>query len=316
MKTAVIAIGGNAISRKDQRGTVEEQVHNMKICCEMIADLVEDGYQLVLTHGNGPQVGSIVIQNEAAGESVPENPLDVCGAQTQGSLGYLLSRTLINTLEARHMQKKLAAVLMQVVVDREDAAFQNPSKYIGPFFSEEEAERLEEQKGYRMCRDSDRGYRRVVPSPMQVEIVEEEAILTLLKEDFLVITAGGGGIPVIRERNGLEGIEAVIDKDLASGLLAERIHADLLVMLTGVPKVAVNYGKEDMEELGCVSPGICRKYMKEGQFPPGSMGPKVEAACRFAEREGKEAVITSMECMRDALGGRAGTHIRRKKPEA
>ena len=161
MKTAVIAIGGNAISRKDQRGTVEEQVHNMKICCEMIADLVEDGYQLVLTHGNGPQVGSIVIQNEAAGESVPENPLDVCGAQTQGSLGYLLSRTLINTLEARHMQKKLAAVLMQVVVDREDAAFQNPSKYIGPFFSEEEAGRLEEQKGYRMCRDSDRGYRRV-----------------------------------------------------------------------------------------------------------------------------------------------------------
>ena len=145
---------------------------------------------------------------------------------------------------------------------------------------------------------------------------EEEAILTLLKEDFLVITAGGGGIPVIRERNGLEGIEAVIDKDLASGLLAERIHADLLVMLTGVSKVAVNYGKEDMEELGYVSPGICRKYMKEGQFPPGSMGPKVEAACRFAEREGKEAVITSMECMRDALRGRAGTHIRRKKPEA
>lgn len=309
MKTAVIAIGGNAISRNDQKGTVEEQVHNMKICCEMIADLVEDGYRLILTHGNGPQVGSVVLQNEAAKESVPENPLDVCGAQTQGSLGYLISRTLKNTLEDRGIPKKIAVVLMQAVVDREDAAFQNPAKYIGPFFSEEEARQLEEQKGYRMRRDSDRGYRRVVPSPRPVEIVEEEAILTLLKEDFLLITAGGGGIPVVRGGDGLEGVEAVIDKDFASGLLAERVHADLLVMLTGVSRVAVNYGKEDMRELGYVSSEDCRRYIDEGQFPAGSMGPKVEAACRFAEREGGEAVITSIECMRDALNGREGTHI-------
>lgn len=309
MKTAVIAIGGNAISRSDQKGTIEEQVHNMRGCCEMIADLVEDGYRLVLTHGNGPQVGSIVIQNEAAKEFVPKNPLDVCGAQTQGSLGYLISRTLTNTLKDRHLPKKIAAVLMQVVVDREDTAFQNPAKYIGPFFSEEEARRLEEQKGYRMRQDSDRGYRRVVPSPRPVEIVEEEAILALLKENFLLITAGGGGIPVARGGDGLEGIEAVIDKDFASGLLAERIHADLLVMLTGVSKVAINYGKENMKELEHVRLEDCRKYMDEGQFPEGSMGPKIEAACQFVEREGGEAVITSIECMRDALKGKGGTHI-------
>lgn len=309
MKTAVIAIGGNAITQSGQKGTVEEQQSNIQNCCEMIADLVEDGYQIVLTHGNGPQVGSIVIQNDIAKQIVPENPLDICGAQTQGSLGYLISQTMTNTLKRRKIAKKVATVLTQVVVSEDDPGFQNPTKFIGPFFTEAEAALLREQKGFKMRRDSNRGYRRVVPSPMPLELVERDAVCTLLKEGFLLITVGGGGIPVIRGEDGLKGIEAVIDKDFASALVAEQVQADILVILTGVPKVFVNFGTLDERALDHMTLAECRQYMEEGQFPAGSMGPKVDAAYRFVEQSKKEAVITSIEHMREALRGQDGTHV-------
>ena len=199
MHKVVIAIGGNAITQADQRGTVSEQQKNIRACCESIADLLEAGYEIILTHGNGPQVGSIAMQNAIAKQVVPENPLDICGAQTQGSLGYMISQTLTNVLKDRGIQKKVASVLTQVVVDVHDKSFQNPTKFIGPFFTREQAQQLHEQNGFLMKEDSGRGWRRVVPSPRPLELVEESAIRTLSKDGFLVVTVGGGGIPVIRE---------------------------------------------------------------------------------------------------------------------
>lgn len=309
MQTVVIAIGGNAIVQSDQRGTVQEQQTNIRSCCEMIADLLEEGYEVILTHGNGPQVGSIVLQNDIAKNVVPENPLDVCGAQTQGSLGYMISQTMSNVLKERGINKKVASVLTQVVVDEEDTSFQNPTKFIGPFFTKEEAEMIEKEKGFLMREDSNRGYRRIVPSPKPLELVEEDAIRALSKDGFLVITVGGGGIPVIKKRGKLQGIEAVIDKDFASSLVAEKVEADTLVILTGVSKVAINYGKPDCQELDQMTIEECRKHMADGQFPPGSMGPKIEAAIEFVEKSGGEALITSIEKMKESLAGKNGTRI-------
>lgn len=309
MHKVVIAIGGNAITQSNQRGTVEEQQQNIRNCCEMIADLLEEDYDIILTHGNGPQVGSIVLQNDLAKTVVPENPLDVCGAQTQGSLGYMISQTLTNVLKERKIQKKAASVLTQVVVDENDESFKHPSKFIGPFFTKQEAEELHKTRGFLMKEDSGRGYRRVVPSPHPLELVEEDAIRTLSQDGFLVITVGGGGIPVIRKNGRLKGIEAVIDKDFASALVAEKVEADTLVILTGVPKVAINYGKPDEKWLDEMSLEQCKKYLEEGQFPAGSMGPKIEAAMEFVEKSGGEAIITSIEEMKSALAGKNGTRV-------
>lgn len=309
MKTAVIAIGGNAITQSHQKGTMEEQQENISRCCEMVADLVEEGYEIILTHGNGPQVGSIVLQNDMAKTIVPESTLDVCGAQTQGSLGYMISQTLSNVLKKRHLDKAVASVLTQVVVDEQDCSFQNPTKFIGPFFSEEEAKKLAEEKGFSMKEDSGRGYRRVVPSPKPLELVEEEAIRTLTEDGFLVITVGGGGIPVVRKDGALQGVEAVIDKDFASALVAEKMEADSLVILTGVSKVAIHYGKPDMKELDAITLEECKQYLAEGEFPAGSMGPKIEAAIMFVENSGGEAIITSIDDMKEALAGKGGTRI-------
>lgn len=308
MYKAVIAIGGNAITQSDQQGTVEEQRENIRRCCQYLADLLEEGYELLLTHGNGPQVGSVVLQNNLAKRLVPENTLDICGAQTQGSLGYLLAQMLINVLRERGIAKKIVSVVTQVVVDEEDEGFENPTKFIGPFFSREEAA-LQEEKGFVMREDSGRGYRRVVPSPKPLEIVEEDAIRTLSQEGYLVITAGGGGIPVIRSREGFKGVEAVIDKDFASALVAEKIRADFLVILTGVPRVSVHFGKPDEKALKKLTVEECRCYLEAGEFPPGSMGPKIEAAVEFVEKSGGIAIITSIERMKEALDGRDGTRI-------
>jgi len=308
-KTVVVAIGGNAITQSGQKGTVEEQFENVRNCCDPIIDLAADGYNVVLTHGNGPQVGCLLLQNEAAKDIVPVNPMDVLGAQTQGSLGYIITQTLLNRMKERGIAKPVATVVTQVVVDKNDPKFANPSKPVGPFYSKEEAEILEKTKHYIMVEDSGRGYRRVVPSPMPLEIIEKESVMALADKGFIVLTVGGGGIPVIKEDGMLKGVEAVIDKDQASAMTALEIKADALLILTGVEQVAINFGKPDMQNLSTLSVADAKKYMAEGQFPAGSMGPKIEAVCRFVENGGKEAIITSIERLKDALDGKTGTRI-------
>ncbi len=307
-QTVVIAIGGNAITKNGQKGTVEEQIQNIRDCCDPILDLVQAGYHIVLTHGNGPQVGSIIIQNEVAQDVIPVNPLDVCGAQTQGSLGYMISQELYNRMKERSIEKEVTTIVTRVIVDRNDANFQHPTKPVGPFYTREEAEQLAND-GLTMVEDSGRGYRRVVPTPRPIEIVEHEAISELLNSGFLVIAAGGGGIPVVNEGGRLSGVEAVIDKDLASALIAEEIGADILMILTGVEKVALDYGKPTQRDIDSMTVAEAREYMAEGQFPAGSMGPKIDAVCGFVEKSGGEAIITSLDRMKDAIERKTGTRV-------
>lgn len=307
-QTVVIAIGGNAITKNGQKGTVEEQIQNIRDCCDPILDLVQAGYHIALTHGNGPQVGSIMIQNEVAQDVIPVNPLDVCGAQTQGSLGYMISQELYNRMKERSIEKEVTTIVTRVIVDRNDANFQHPTKPVGPFYTREEAEQLAND-GLTMVEDSGRGYRRVVPTPRPIEIVEHEAISGLLNSGFLVIAAGGGGIPVVNEGGRLSGVEAVIDKDLASALIAEEIGADILMILTGVEKVALDYGKPTQRDIDSMTVAEAREYMAEGQFPAGSMGPKIDAVCGFVEKSGGEAIITSLDRMKDAVERKTGTRV-------
>lgn len=308
-KTVVVAIGGNAIIQEGQKGTIDEQFANVITSCDPIIDLLEEGYNVVLTHGNGPQVGNVLLKVEAAKEIVAPNPLDVCGAETQGSLGYIIQQSLLNKIKERKLNKNVVTVITQVVVDKEDKAFSNPTKPIGPFYSKLQAEELVKEKNATMVEDSGRGYRRVVPSPKPREIIEKDAISILIENDFLVITVGGGGIPVIREGDSLKGVEAVIDKDHASALVAKEISADYLIILTGVPKVAINFGKENQEFLDSMTIEDAKKHMAEGQFPAGSMGPKIEAALAFVENSQGEAIITSIDKLKEALQGKTGTRI-------
>lgn len=307
-KRIVIAIGGNAITRSHERGTVEEQLRNIKECCEIIADLADRGYQVILTHGNGPQVGNIVLQNDIAKHQVPESPLDICDAETQGSLGYLLTRGLRNALKKHGNPTEIATILTEIRVDPADPAFLEPTKFIGPFFSKEEAEAITKEKGYLMKEDSGRGYRRVVPSPAPIELMESTAISALLDKGFILITGGGGGIPVIRKNDELQGIEAVIDKDFTSALIAEQVAADLLIIITGVAQAAIHFGKPDMQLLDRITVSECRRYLDEGEFPPGSMGPKMQAAIQFAS-SGGSTVITSLSHLESALEENDGTWI-------
>jgi carbamate kinase len=308
-KVAVIAIGGNAILQEGQRGTVEEQFANVLQSCEPIIDLLSEGYNVVLTHGNGPQVGNNLLRVERASDIVPPIPLDVCGAETQGSLGYIIQQSLYNRMRERGIKRNIATVITQVVVDKGDPAFHNPTKPIGPFYTREKAEEMAREKRAVFREDSGRGYRRVVPSPKPVEIVEKEAIKKLLAEDFLIIAVGGGGIPVIREGGTLRGVEAVIDKDHASALLALEIDADYLIVLTGVPQVAINYGKENQRFLKSMTAAEAKEHLAAGQFPAGSMGPKIEAALRFVEKGEGAAIITSIDRLKEALQGETGTRI-------
>ena len=307
-ETVVIAIGGNAIHKESQKGTMQEQMQNINETVDIVVDLIELGYKVVITHGNGPQVGASLIQKEAAKEMVVAHPLDFCVAETQGSIGYMILLCLNNCLRARGITHDVAAVLTQVEVDKNDPAFNKPTKPIGPFYSKEESEELECNKGYKMVEDSGRGYRRVVASPKPIKILES-AMVKKLSENATVIAVGGGGIPCCLENNEYRGLEAVIDKDYASALLASEIKADYYVMLTGVSKVAINFGKANQEDLSVITTEEAKKHYADGQFPPGSMGPKVDAAIGYLENGGKNVIITSIDSLKDALAGTAGTTI-------
>ncbi|MEI4768258.1 carbamate kinase [Psychrobacillus sp. FJAT-51614] len=309
MSKVVLAIGGNAIIKEGQIGTIEEQQQNIMESSVPVLELMEQGHTVVITHGNGPQVGNTLIRGEMAKSVVPEYPLDVLDAETQGNLGYLIQQAFKNKMVERNIDKTITTVVTQSVVSKDDPAFENPTKPIGPFYSKEEMEKIVEERNLTFVEDSGRGYRRVVASPKPVKIVEKESIEALLEKDITVITAGGGGIPVIENNGILEGVEAVIDKDFASALLAADINADYLFILTGVEQVAINFGTPNQQNLFEVTIEEALRYMEEGQFPKGSMGPKIEAAILFLQKGGKNVIITSIDKLQDALAGKTGTRI-------
>lgn len=307
-KKIVIALGGNALGN-----TPQEQLQLVRNIAKPIADLIEAGNQLIITHGNGPQVGMINIAMEEASASVirtPEMPFPECGAMSQGYIGYHMQNAIREELHDRNINKAVATVITQVLVDKNDAAFEKPSKPVGPFYTEEQAKQIEKEKGYVIVEDSGRGYRRVVPSPLPIDIVEKDVIESLMKSEHVIITVGGGGIPVVKEENRLVGIPAVIDKDFASEKIAELIDADYLIILTAVEKVAINFGKENQKWLTELNVEETKQYIKEGHFAPGSMLPKVEAALRFAEsKKGRKSLITSLEKAKEGIEGKTGTLI-------
>ncbi|MEM4294042.1 MAG: carbamate kinase [Thermoplasmata archaeon] len=313
-KTAVVAIGGNAILRAGQKGSAEEQFANLQNSMPYLVKMIKDGYDIVITHGNGPQVGNILLQNELCKEQVPSMPLDVCGAMSQGLLGYLIQQTLTNLLEKERLRKTVVSLVTQVVVREDDPAFKNPTKPVGQYYSKEKAMELMKEKGWVMMEDKARGgYRRVVPSPEPVDIVEKEAIKRLVfsgeNQEYVVIAAGGGGIPVIKTAAGYRGVEAVIDKDLASSVLANAIEEKFFVILTDVEKVSLNFGKPNQQPISHLTLAEAERYYAEGHFPHGSMGPKILASIRFLQRGGEKVLITSGEKLRAALEGRTGTLI-------
>lgn len=305
----VIAIGGNAILSETDRGTIEEQANNIRTACEKVVGLVKQGYRVVLTHGNGPQVGQALLRHKLSAGVVSEGTLDTCGAETQGLLGYLIQQGLRNEFKKAGITRDIVAVVTQVLVDKNDPAFQNPTKPIGPFYSKEEAEALAEKYNKKIVEDSGRGYRMVVASPTPLDIVEKQSILSLLKSGAVVVAAGGGGIPVVEEDGRLVGIEAVIDKDLASGVLARVIGADLLFLLTGVEKVCINFRKPDERQLDFLTSDQAEEYLRQGQFPEGSMAPKIRAAVKFVRNGGKKAIITTLGSVCGALQGKTGTAV-------
>jgi carbamate kinase len=312
-ETIVIALGGNAIKQAHEKGTAEEQFENVRITCKHILEMIKRGYRVVITHGNGPQAGNLLIQQEEAKSLVPPQPLDIVGAMTQGQIGYMLQQTLINYLRKAGLNIPVATIITQVLVDEKDPDFNDPSKPVGPFYTKEEAEKLEKEKGYTIKKvkpSGDKPYRRVVPSPDPIKIVESEAIKRLVEAGVVVIASGGGGIPVMLNEEGeLQGLEAVIDKDLAGERLAEVVKPDIFLILTDVEKVKLNFGKQNEKELDKMSIEEAKKYLEEGHFLPGSMGPKVKACIRFIEFGGKKAIITSLDKAIDALEGRTGTLI-------
>jgi len=309
-KTIVLAFGGNAIIKPGQEGTWTQQLENVDKTCAAVADLLKQGNRVVISHGNGPQVGNILLKNEFSKEALPPMPIDVIVSNTQGAIGYAIVQQMRNYFSRVDLDIPIVALITQTVVDADDTSFQKPTKFIGPFFSEEEARELMNSKGYVMRQDSVRGWRRVVPSPEPLEIVENDVIRKLVNQGVLVVAVGGGGIPVIRTSAGIRGIEAVIDKDKASALLAEDIGADMLYLLTEVDRVCINFGTPNQRELPSMSVAEARKYLREGQFPPGSMGPKIEAAVRFAvSGPGRESAIVSLENAGKVMNGDAGTII-------
>lgn len=308
----VVALGGNAILQRGERGTYEEQLANVRKTAEQIGKMILSGkYQVVITHGNGPQVGAILLQNDAGQKyGIPAMPMDVCGAESQGLIGYMIQQCLREVfVKAGRPDIPVATVITQVIVDKNDPAFQNPTKPVGPFYTEEEAKRLAKEKGWVVVDDAGRGWRRVVPSPDPKDIAEKEAIRCLLDAHVVPIASGGGGIPVIEEDGKLKGVEAVIDKDLAGERLAEAVDADVLLILTDVDGVAINYRKPNERWLRRMTVQEAKRYLEEGQFAAGSMEPKVRAAVRFIEWGGKRAIIASLDRALEALEGEAGTEI-------
>jgi len=309
-RVVVIALGGNALIMEGQRGTIAEQFENTRKSLDGIVYCLKQGYGIVITHGNGPQVGNMLLMVEASRNQVPELPLEVCVADTEGAIGYMIQQSLTNRLRKEGLDRCVVTVLTQVVVDKHDTAFSNPTKPIGPFFTREDAERFRKEKGWHIVEDSHRGYRRVVASPNPLKIVEERAVRGLLEAGDIVIAAGGGGIPVIMKEDGdLEGVNVVVDKDLASSVLARDIKADCLLMITGVEHVFLNFKQPNERVLKTLTAKEAERYLKEGHFPPGSMGPKIQAAINFLNWGGEVAIIAAIDKVKEALEGITGTKI-------
>lgn len=311
METIVIALGGNALTENGKLATAQSQLRIIDKTADEIADIILAGNKVVLTHGNGPQVGGLVLQNEYSASIAPVMPFDVCDAMSQGMLGYQITQGIQRAMRIKRCKAWPVTVVTQVIVDKNDPKFKNPTKPIGSFYTETEAKAIMKEKGYMMKEDAGRGWRRVVPSPLPVEIVELSAIKKLVDSGYTVVAAGGGGIPVYRDEDGdLCGIEAVIDKDFAGERLAEDLDADTFIMLTAVEKVYINFNKPDQKELDVISSRQANAYMEEGHFAEGSMRPKIEAGIKFVEdRPGRKCIITTPDKVVDALAGSAGTTI-------
>jgi carbamate kinase len=309
-KTAVVALGGNAITRVDQEDTIAHQFANTRQSLVGIVELARDGFNLVVTHGNGPQVGNALLRIELARGKAPILPLGVLVADTEGGMGYMIEQSLQNKLRAEGIGRPVVTIITQMLVDKDDPAIETPTKFIGQFYTEEQAHQFERERGWIMKKDADRGWRRVVPSPTPLQAVEAPTIKRLVSEGTIVIAAGGGGIPVyIDDKGNYEGIDAVIDKDLGSAVVAREIGADILAILTSVPRAAINFGQPDQQYLETVTVSRIEEYYRQGHFPPGSMGPKVQAAIDFLEAGGQMVVIASPEEAAKAVYGEAGTRI-------
>ncbi|MGC8762387.1 MAG: carbamate kinase [Acidobacteriota bacterium] len=315
-KRGLVAFGGNALIKAGEKGTLEEQLANADEAARQLIPLFHRYDRVVLVHGNGPQVGQNLIRQEEAVTKVPPLPLDVCVAETQGSMGYILEKALSNELERRGIRRDLLSVLTQIEVDAEDPAFRNPTKPIGPFYTAYRAKHLMEVERWAMVEDSGRGYRKVVPSPKPKRVLGIGALRSLYETGAILIAGGGGGIPVVRELDGTHrGVEAVIDKDRTSVLLACELQVDEMVIVTSVPCLYIHYGKKEQKALSDVGLEELLKYQKEGHFPPGSMGPKIEAAVQFLVRRGGSVILTDAAHLNDAVQGRAGTRIHHTRPE-
>jgi carbamate kinase len=309
-KTAVVALGGNAITRKGVADTIANQFQHTRDSLAAIMPLIERGYKLAISHGNGPQVGNAILRIELTRGTAPELPLGICVADTEGGMGYMIGQSLQNRLHREKIDRQVLTIVTQVVVDKNDPSVKNPSKFIGQFYTEHEAKSFKTERGWEVRSDGDRGWRRVVPSPIPLSIVESDAIKALVHQGYIVIAAGGGGIPVYIEADGTyEGIDAVVDKDRASAVLARDIDASLLIILTDVDQVAINYGKPNQEFLDRVTVSEAARLREEGHFPPGSMGPKIEAAVNFLGWGGEEVLISSISRAADAIAGKTGTRI-------
>lgn len=310
-KIAIVAFGGNAILPENQRGLQEEQMRNAQKAARLMIQIVRKGYELIVVHGNGPQVGNLLIQMEEAVTKVPPFSLEVCDAMTEGSMGFMLEKALVNELRRASIDKEVATLITQVVVDRHDPAFLHPTKPVGPFYTKYRAQTLIRGKKWTMVEDAGRGWRKVVPSPRPIDIIPKFIVRDLVHSGRIVITAGGGGIPVIINGNGLfQGVEAVIDKDFAASLLAREAKADLFIILTSIDRVYLNFGQPNQKPIETMTLEEARRYLEQGQFPPGSMGPKIQAAIEYIEGGGEEVLITSANYLRAALIHRAGTRIR------
>jgi carbamate kinase len=309
-KTAVVALGGNAITLPGMEDTIARQFANTRKSLDGIVELARAGYKLVITHGNGPQVGNAILRVELSRAQAPILPLGVCVADTEGGMGYMIEQSLQNRLKKEGIDRPVVTIITQILVDKNDPQIADPSKFIGQFYSEEEAARFASERKWVVKKDANRGWRRVVPSPQPLSVIESGTIKTLVEKGTIVIAAGGGGIPVyIDDKGNLEGLDAVIDKDLASAVLGQDIESEILIILTSVDKVAINFGKPDERRLNLMTLTQAGQYLADGQFPPGSMGPKIKAAVQFIKGGGKEVVITSINNAGQALDGRTGTRI-------
>jgi len=305
----VVALGGNAILPSGTAGTITEQFAITRATMRLIAKLVATGRNVVLTHGNGPIVGNIVLRNEAMRDTIPPMPLGICVADSQGGIGYMIQQVLRNSLREEGINKEVVTLVTQVRISADDPALENPTKPIGPFYTEEEAKALKEENGWEIVEDSKRGYRRIVPSPRPLEIIEEGLVKNLLESGAIVVTVGGGGIPVIVEGDKLDGVEAVVDKDFASAVLARDLQADRMVIITSIDAVYKNFGRPDQAPLSELTLEQAKAMLAGGELPPGSMGSKIEAAVSFVEATGRDVIITSPKDVLLAVEGKAGTRI-------